>query len=132
MTEAVGPKHTTAILLSLLKTTKFAQNLDKHNQEIPPSVYKKLLVAGQKELAQTELVHDTLEIMDSYLWSQRPPAMGPQIRTVHDTELAGSKIELPFVWNSEMGKESIGSSSAMLNFEYQPLPRYFEEANCHW
>jgi len=147
MMESIGPTPAADILLEFHK--EYQAMLQSHPQHkkndiaISTIIYKNLLALGRKELTKTGLVHETLEILASYLWSQKPPALGPQFRSIETLELNDNRIddhnldEVPFLYNNELSiSASLGSPQEMspeLNFDYsEPCPRFFEELNSHW
>jgi hypothetical protein len=91
---------------------------------ISPTVFKTFIQKGTIEEQQQDLVHDMLEFMDSYLWSQRPTSLSPQVRAVLAEETQTQII--PFVTSNS-------SQNHQLNFDYNTeLPRFYEELKCHW
>lgn len=48
--------------------------------DVDARVYGSLLVSFRAAKKEQKLVHDMLELIDSYLWAQKPLATAPQIR----------------------------------------------------
>lgn len=92
-----------------------------------PSLFETLLCTSQQELQQEKLIHQILENLDNYLWSQKPSAISPQGRLILKKEMDKSLDSLPFLQHKPETK------SFQFKFDYTThLPRFYEELSGHW
>jgi hypothetical protein len=119
---ALGPRTAVSVLQTCLK--------DQQTQ-LPASFFSAVLAETRAEVwAKLPIVRESLEVLDSHLWSVRSAALGAPFAEVFnheiDSQVNDLNVDLPFVAIGANGQDEP-------NFEYvEHSPAYFEEANVHW
>jgi len=151
MTNCMGPILAVDMLIEFYGLGTATQDqIDPATQpDLPLSVFKYMVIQGQRISQQKGIVHQALEVVDGYLWTQKTPLMGPQFRAVealeHQDQRFEDRVHLPFAKqrggihtsSDHAGSPSFADASvrqhAELNFDYTTCtPRFFEDMNSHW
>ncbi|KAF0984999.1 hypothetical protein FDP41_000038 [Naegleria fowleri] len=130
MCKCLGSIHTLNILQDLLiESPSCMQNVD-------PIVYSKICELAKAETEQSKLRHNMIEIIDSYMWSEKEECISPQVRSLFAFQtdapsslfspLAPSEESFPFV--SSFFKLTPNQTNAF----HSILPRFAEDCGYHW
>ncbi|XP_053385025.1 uncharacterized protein LOC123535954 [Mercenaria mercenaria] len=104
--------------------------LEKH--DIPEGVlskdfYQVCLLSGMVQRQQKLLLHSMLEKVDSYLWSQRPTALTPQVQYLAAFEKKTPAEGAGTGMHTDLLQAMVGSLKERETFE-----QYMEDPECHW
>eukprot|EP01119_Soliformovum_irregulare_P022828 TRINITY_DN7876_c0_g2_i1.p1 TRINITY_DN7876_c0_g2~~TRINITY_DN7876_c0_g2_i1.p1 ORF type:complete len:1177 (-),score=284.37 TRINITY_DN7876_c0_g2_i1:8-3421(-) len=98
--------------------------------QLSTSTWIHFVEGGRIEKKQEQIIHEMIELTDSYLWSSRPVAFAPQIRSLIDTEIKGKLDSLPYLMQQT---DLRGQSEYAFKFDHTvPLPNFYEENAGHW
>jgi len=125
MVEKVGP---VAAVELLFEVPQFAES------RLSPKAYQRFTKLGRSEICEKKtIIYETLLTVDSYLWSRKPIAICPQIRSVFEMEVsnhfsttdAKNKPDMP--WFLQLRQPG-----GTLPFEPGEFSFLYEESGGHW
>jgi len=138
--DALGPRTAINVLQTCLKDQQ---------THLPASFFSAVLAETRAEVwAKLPIMRESLEVLDSHLWSVRSSALGAPFAEVFnheiDSQVNDLNVDLPFVAIganvlkmyldfTQTNYDLIVQGLDEPNFEYiEHSPAYFEEANVHW
>ena len=106
--------------------------------DVDPIIYTKICQLARAETEQSKLRHNMIEIMDSYMWSEKDECIAPQIRSIlsFQTDIPPSLFsstntpEESFPYMASFFK--LDNSKSSLNEFQTELPRFTEDCGSNW
>ncbi|KAG2381594.1 hypothetical protein C9374_005978 [Naegleria lovaniensis] len=105
-------------------------------QDVDPIVYSKICELAKAETEQSKLRHNMIEIVDSYMWSEKEECISPQVRSLFAFQsdapsslfspLAPSEESFPYV------QSFFKLAPNQTNNFHSVLPRFAEDCGYHW
>jgi hypothetical protein len=137
MAESLGPFITVDLLIQFFKLNLDDQDFEDDSLPgVSLSNFSHLLSQGELGFQQKLIIHEILEQINSYLWTQKRIHIGPQFEMIERAELQDKEdmLSLPFVKSrSESSSQGNSSNRPELSFDNNtPTPKFFEDSSIHW
>ena len=112
-------------------TLKILTEISSFGNELPSYIFKDLLKVGRIGLHQDNLLPQMLEIINLYLWKQKPNHLAPQMRYIMDLENGGNGTD------GLLSASATNNQSASIpdysSFDNNiPLPKFYEDLTTYW
>jgi len=130
MSESIGPFQTVDLLIQFFKLDVGDDNNDDDIPDVPLSIFRHLLIHGERVFQQKLYIHEILEQISRHLWSPKRSHVAPQFEMIEKGEIQDKEdlFSLPFFKPSNRTETSQSNISIRpeLNFDYNsPIPKFF-------